>query len=93
MDLVSLASLADTGWGVACNEDPHVPNHGQAGRGLPLNPGLVIAIEPIATQGAHNVDVGPDGWTVTTRDRSLAAHFEHTVFIGEDGPEVLTALC
>ncbi len=80
------------GVGRKMHEDPQVPNYGTPGRGLLLKSGLAIAIEPMVNVGTHQVDVGADGWTVTTRDHSLSAHFEHTIFVSEDGPEILTAL-
>lgn len=80
------------GVGRQMHEEPQVPNYGTAGRGLLLKPGLAIAIEPMVNAGGYHVDVGDDGWTVTTRDHSLSAHFEHTIFIAEDGPEILTAI-
>jgi methionyl aminopeptidase len=78
------------GIGTAMHEDPQVPNHGPAGRGLRLKTGLVIAIEPMVNAGTAQNRVLSDGWTVVTADGSRSAHFEHTVAIGENGPEVLT---
>lgn len=78
------------GIGRAMHEEPAVPNYGQKGTGLRLEPGLVIAIEPMITLGSWEVDVLSDGWTVVTRDGSLAAHFEHTIALTEDGPVILT---
>ncbi|MCY0900009.1 MAG: type I methionyl aminopeptidase [Firmicutes bacterium] len=80
------------GVGRQMHEDPQVPNYGTPGRGLLLKPGLALAIEPMVNLGGYQVEVGADGWTVTTRDHSLSAHFEHTIFIDEDGPEILTAI-
>lgn len=80
------------GVGRQMHEEPQVPNYGTAGRGLLLKPGLAIAIEPMVNIGGYQVEVGDDGWTVTTQDHSLSAHFEHTIFIAEDGPEILTAI-
>lgn len=80
------------GVGRQMHEEPQVPNYGTQGRGLLIKPGLAIAIEPMVNLGQHYVEVGDDGWTVTTRDHSLSAHFEHTIFIDEDGPEILTAI-
>ncbi len=80
------------GVGRQMHEEPQVPNYGTAGRGLLLKPGLAIAIEPMVNVGGYQVDVGDDGWTVTTRDHSLSAHFEHTIFLDENGPEILTAI-
>lgn len=81
-----------TGHGIGrqMHEDPMVPNFGPPGMGPVLEVGMVLAIEPMATTGGWATKVGKDGWTVSTRDGSLAAHFEHTVAILEDGPEILT---
>jgi methionyl aminopeptidase len=79
------------GIGRAMHEDPFIQNFGRPGRGPDLRPGLVIAIEPMLMQGGEQTRVLADGWTVVTADRSLAAHFEHTVAVTDDGPEVLTA--
>jgi methionyl aminopeptidase len=80
------------GIGRALHEDPPVPNYGSHGKGLPLEPGLVIAIEPMVNIGSYETRLLPDGWTVVTADGALSAHFEHTIAITEDGPEVLTAV-
>jgi methionyl aminopeptidase len=79
------------GIGLALHEDPFIPNWGRAGRGPDLRPGLVVAIEPMLNLGAEQTRVLEDGWTVVTADGSLSAHFEHTVAVTADGPEVLTA--
>ena len=82
-----------TGHGVgrALHEDPSIPNYGTPGKGPRLLPGMTIAIEPMINAGTYEVDVLRDGWTVVTRDGKLSAHFEHTVYITEDGPcEILT---
>jgi methionyl aminopeptidase len=83
-----------TGHGIGrdMHEDPEVPNHGTAGRGVEIRPGLCIAIEPIVNQGAPGTDVRADGWTVVTGDGKRSCYFEHTISITESGPEVLTAL-
>ena len=78
------------GIGHALHEEPAVPNFGSPNVGPRLKPGMVLAIEPMVTAGGYEVRVLDDGWTVVTIDRSLAAHFEHTVAITERGPEVLT---
>jgi len=80
------------GIGTAMHEDPEVPNYGQAGRGLKLRAGMVLAIEPMVCAGKATTRLLDDGWTVVTADGSRAAHFEHTVAITDDGPEVLTLL-
>ncbi len=79
------------GIGRAMHEDPFIQNFGRPGRGPDLRPGLVIAIEPMLMLGAEQTRVLADGWTVVTADGSIAAHFEHTVAVTDDGPEVLTA--
>jgi len=79
------------GIGRAMHEDPFIQNFGRPGRGPELRPGLVIAIEPMLMLGEEETRVLADEWTVVTVDGSLAAHFEHTVAITENGPEVLTA--
>ncbi|MBQ7234768.1 MAG: type I methionyl aminopeptidase [Kiritimatiellae bacterium] len=80
------------GVGRTVHEDPQVPNYGKPGTKLVLKPGMTIAIEPMITlsKQGERTDVLEDGWTVVTRDRCLAAHFEHTVAITDDGCEVLT---
>jgi methionyl aminopeptidase len=78
------------GIGRAMHEDPPVPNYGRPGKGYRLKPGLVLAIEPMVNAGTHEVEVLADKWTAVTKDKSLSAHFEHTVAITEDGPFVLT---
>jgi methionyl aminopeptidase len=79
------------GIGRAMHEDPNVPNYGSPGTGPRLEPGMVLAIEPMINAGGHQVDALDDGWTVVTRDGSLSAHFEHTVAVTAEGPLVLTA--
>ncbi len=78
------------GIGRALHEDPQVPNFGEPGRGPVLRPGMVLAIEPMVTMGSWEVKILDDGWTAVTQDGSLAAHFEHTVAVTENGPDVLT---
>jgi methionyl aminopeptidase len=82
--------LGGHGVGDAMHEDPSVPNRGVAGRGPQLQPGLVIAIEPMFTRGGDEHHTLADGWTIVTSDRSRAAHAEHTIAITPDGPEILT---
>jgi methionyl aminopeptidase len=81
---------AGHGVGRSIHEDPEVPNFGSPGRGPRLEPGLVLAIEPMVNAGTHEVVVDDNAWTVRTADGSLSAHFEHTVAITADGPEILT---
>ena len=78
------------GIGRALHEEPQIPNFGDPGRGPQLKPGMVLAIEPMVTMGSWEVRVLDDGWTAVTKDGSLAAHFEHTIAITENGPDVLT---
>ena len=78
------------GVGTSLHEAPEVPNFGTAGRGVRLLPGMTLAIEPMVNMGKHDVKVMPDGWTVLTKDGSLSAHFEHTVAITTDGPQIMT---
>jgi methionyl aminopeptidase len=80
------------GIGTRMHEEPQVPNYGRPGRGLRLDLGLVLAIEPMLNEGGPETEVLDDHWTVVTRDGSRSAHFEHTVAITPDGPEVLTLL-
>jgi methionyl aminopeptidase len=79
------------GIGTAMHEEPQVPNYGPPGHGPRLAEGMVLAIEPMVNLGRPAVRVLEDGWTAVTRDRSLSAHFEHTVAVTRDGPLVLTA--
>ncbi|CAA9349832.1 MAG: Methionine aminopeptidase [uncultured Nocardioidaceae bacterium] len=78
------------GVGRTMHGDPHVPNDGRAGRGYPLRPGLVIAIEPWFLETTDEIFTDPDGWTLRSADGSRGAHMEHTVAITPDGPLVLT---
>ncbi len=80
------------GIGTEMHQDPQVPNYRAGPRGLELVPGICLAIEPMLTLGGHEVAIKPDGWTVVTRDGSLAAHFEHTIAVTENGPEILTTI-
>ena len=79
------------GIGRHLHEDPQVPNYGAPGRGPVMREGLVLAVEPMINAGGWETVLMPDKWTVVTADGSLSAHFEHTIAITEDGPEVLTA--
>lgn len=81
-----------TGHGIGMNvhEDPQIPNFGEKGRGSTLQVGMALAIEPMVNEGSFQVRVLSDKWTVVTADGSDSAHFEHTVFINESGPEILT---
>jgi methionyl aminopeptidase len=78
------------GIGTEMHEDPEVPNYGTAGRGMRLRSGMVLAIEPMLNAGKRTTRLLADGWTVVTADGSRSAHFEHTVALTENGPEILT---
>lgn len=78
------------GVGTSLHESPEVPNFGTAGRGVRLMPGMTLAIEPMINVGKPQVKIMPDGWTVLTQDGSLSAHFEHTIAITADGPQIMT---
>lgn len=84
--------LVGHGVGHGVHEEPDVPNYGSAGTGNKLSTGMTIAIEPMSTLGGERVVLDRDGWTIKTYDKSLSAHFEHTVLILEDSAEILTAL-
>ena len=85
-----IRSLVGHGVGREMHEDPQVPNYGEPGRGPELEPGMVLAIEPMVNAGGPEVRIGDDNWAVYSADGSLAAHFEFTVAITEDGPRILT---
>ncbi len=87
-----IEELTGHGVGYSVHEDPFVPNFGKPGQGAPLEPGMVIAIEPMLTLGGKDIILDSDGYTIRTSDGSLAAHFEHTILITETGPEILTKL-
>jgi methionyl aminopeptidase len=79
------------GIGTAMHEEPQIPNYGPPGRGIKLKVGHVLAVEPMVNVGGSGTVLLGDGWTVKTADGSLSAHFEHTIAVTEDDPEVLTA--
>ena len=83
-------SLVGHGIGRSMHEEPQVPNFGEPGRGPELEPGMVLAIEPMVNAGGPEVRLGDDNWAVYAADGSLAAHFEFTVAITEAGPRILT---
>jgi len=85
-----IRSLVGHGIGRDMHEDPQVPHYGEPGRGPELEPGMVLAIEPMVNEGTDQVRVGDDNWAVYSQDGSLAAHFEFTVAITENGPRILT---
>lgn len=80
------------GIGREMHEDPGIPNYGKAGKGIRLEPGMTLAIEPMVIQGKPNILELDDGWTIITEDGSLAAHYENTILITEKEPEILTIL-
>jgi len=82
--------LVGHGIGRAMHEEPQVPNFGKPGRGPRLEAGMTLAIEPMVNAGGYEVETLRDGWTIVTKDRSLSAHFEHTVAVMENGPDILT---
>ena len=84
--------LVGHGIGREMHEEPAVPNHGPAGKGPRLVVGQVLAIEPMVNAGGFAVVTRPDGWTVATKDGRWSAHFEHTVAVGPEGPEILSVL-
>jgi len=85
-----IRSLVGHGVGRSMHEDPQIPNYGTAGRGVELQEGMVLAIEPMTTAGRHQVRMGDDGWAIYSQDGSMTAHFEFTVAITADGPQILT---
>jgi len=80
------------GIGQRLHESPQIPNYGPPGKGVKLKPGMVFAIEPMINQGRPEVQILEDQWTAVTVDRMLSAHFEHTVAITENGPDILSRL-
>jgi methionyl aminopeptidase len=83
-------TLVGHGIGRDMHEDPQIPNYGTPGTGVPLEEGMVLAVEPMVTAGRHGVRVGDDHWAIYSQDGSLASHFEFTVAITADGPRILT---
>lgn len=81
------------GIGRNLHEDPQIPNYGSSGKGVKLKPGMVLAIEPMINEKSYEVRTLNDNWTVVTCDGGMSAHFEHTVAITENGPEILTRIC
>jgi len=80
------------GIGQHLHESPQIPNYGPPGKGVKLKPGMVFAIEPMINQGRPEVEILKDQWTAVTVDRMLSAHFEHTVVVTQDGPDILSRL-
>ena len=80
------------GIGTRMHEELQIPNYRTGSRGIEIQPGICMAIEPMLTLGKADVETLADGWTVVTTDHSLAAHFEHTIAVTEKGPEILTTV-
>lgn len=80
------------GIGKSMHEEPQIPNFGKKGRGIELKKGMILSIEPMVNAGKYRVRILSDGWTVITEDGSLSAHFEHSVAITDNGPEILSTL-
>lgn len=78
------------GIGREMHEDPGIPNYGKADRGIRLKPGMTLAIEPMVVAGSPEICEGEDGWSIWTYDESLSAHYENTILITENAPEILT---
>jgi methionyl aminopeptidase len=83
-------SLVGHGIGRSMHEEPQIPNYGPPGKGVPLEDGMVLAVEPMVTAGRHMVRMGDDGWAIYSQDGSLAAHFEFTIAVTAEGPRILT---
>jgi methionyl aminopeptidase len=83
-------TLVGHGIGRSMHEDPQIPNYGNPGTGVPLEEGMVLAVEPMVNVGRHTVRQATDGWSIYSEDGSLAAHFEFTIAVTADGPRVLT---
>jgi len=87
-----IRSFVGHGIGLSLHEEPQIPNFGLPGRGPKIKPGMVFALEPMIAVGDWNVEILEDNWTAITRDKSLSAHYEHTVAITEEGAEILSEL-
>lgn len=83
-------TLVGHGVGRSMHEDPQVPNYGPPGKGVRLERGMVLAVEPMTTAGRNQVRVGDDGWAIYSQDGSLTAHFEFTIAVTDEGPRILT---
>ena len=88
----SVKEFQGHGIGRKMHEDPGIPNYGKAGKGVKLEPGMTLAIEPMVIMGKENILELDDGWTIVTQDGSLAAHYENTILITEKEPEILTII-
>jgi methionyl aminopeptidase len=89
-DFSVVRAFVGHGIGTKIHEEPEIPNYGSPNRGPRLEAGMVLAIEPMVNLGSFDVEVMDDGWTVVTKDRQISAHFEHTIVVTKDGPEILT---
>ena len=87
-----IRGLVGHGVGFAVHEDPRVPNFGKFGEGLTLQSGMVLALEPMVSVGDYHIVTEDDGWTISTRDRSLSAHFEVTIAVTDNGYELITPI-
>jgi methionyl aminopeptidase len=87
-----IRSFVGHGIGLSLHEEPQIPNFGLPGRGPKIKPGMVFALEPMIAMGDWNVEILDDHWTAITKDKSLSAHYEHTVAVTEDGTEILSLL-
>ncbi len=87
-----IRSFVGHGIGLSLHEEPQIPNFGLPGRGPKIKPGMVLALEPMIAMGDWNVEILDDNWTAVTKDKSLSAHYEHTVAVTDDGYEILSLL-
>lgn len=88
----NVSDFTGHGLGRGLHEEPSVPNYGQRGRGLRLQEGLVICVEPMFNLGTHRVYIADDDWSVVTNDHLPSAHYENTIALTENGPEVFTII-
>lgn len=87
-----IRSFVGHGIGLSLHEEPQIPNFGLPGRGLKIKPGMVFALEPMIAMNDWNVEILDDNWTAITKDRSLSAHYEHTVAVTQEGAQILSLL-
>ena len=91
-DFSVVRDFAGHGVGLALHEEPMIPNYGRKGRGLKIENGMVLAIEPMVNAGTYKIAMLPDGWTIITRDGKRSAHFEHSIAIIDGKPVILSEL-
>ena len=91
-DFGVVRSFGGHGIGKSLHEEPFIPNFGPKSSGVVLKEGMTLAIEPMVTEGSYKVNVLDDGWTAVTEDHKMAAHFEHTIAITDNGPQILSLL-